>query len=935
MADLDSGTCGCCAGVEPATPRRIDNPPGQPAVAYRVGTHASFKAVAAGASLESPLPALAGLTTREDSDFSIALCDGLACMLDVLTFYQERIANECLLRTARERRSDPGAGPRLIGYQLAPGVAASTHLAFRLQETPGDTAQAPAPVTIPVGTRVQSVPGPGEEALAFETVEAIEARVEWNALAVVGTRPWAPRTGDTELWLNGVATRLAPGDAILIVGADRKNDPGSERWDVRVLTDVQADAKNDRTRVRWGKPLGSAYPPVAPADSGVEVHAFRQRAALFGHNAPDPNLFGNRDANIGALIDLTANPRRWKGFALDPAELDLDGDHPRVTAGSWIALVSNEIGRGSPDLPGYTELYRADGVAHLNRSDFGLSGKVTRISPDTDENLTARRFDLRRTLVLAESERLLPAETPLFHPVYGDRLTLELRAEDLRAGQALALTGRRQRVRVAAGVQGLALALDDGGSAGLTEGDELFLLVPAERLSGDTGVPIDAEIFAADIGRASARLRLRIEDRNGRRGTLTPRGDQLGLAPGREDDSEVSEVAFIAGDPAAVSHAGDHTTLRLAAALANVFERASLRVNANCAPATHGETVSEVVGSGDARVPNARLALRQGPLTFVSAPTPSGRRSTLALRANNLLWEPVPSLFGSGPAERVYALAIDDLARTRLSFGDGIEGSRLPSGDHNIRARYRKGLGAAGNLPAGRLTTLLSRPLGLAGVTNPAPATGGEDPESDAKARDNAPLTVRTLERAVSVRDYRDFARAFAGIAKAHALWVRSGPARGVFISVAGERGSPVPEGSETYRNLIAALVRFGDPAVPVRLESSRSAGFRLGIAVKVAAEADTDLVLQALGAHLRASFGFDARDFGQGVSVDEVVALGQAIAGVEAIHVAVLQRTDTAAPDFAPRLFAAVPVAAERHLPLPAELLTLEDKALTMELMP
>jgi hypothetical protein len=55
-------------------------------------------------------------------------------------------------------------------------------------------------------------------------------------------------------------------------------------------------------------------------------------------------------------------------------------------------------------------------------------------------------------------------------------------------------------------------------------------------------------------------------------------------------------------------------------------------------------------------------------------------------------------------------------------------------------------------------------------VVNPEPAEGGEDPEPIERLRQQAPLTVRTLDRAVSLRDYRDFAQAFPGIAKAHAL---------------------------------------------------------------------------------------------------------------------------------------------------------------------
>src|SRR5258707_13797059 len=98
---------------------------------------------------------LHGLTTRESDDPAIALLDAWAILGDVLTFYQERIANEGYLRTATERRSVLELA-RLVGYQLRPGVAASVFLAFTMDKSA-------APVTIPAGTAAYSVPGPAAQ----------------------------------------------------------------------------------------------------------------------------------------------------------------------------------------------------------------------------------------------------------------------------------------------------------------------------------------------------------------------------------------------------------------------------------------------------------------------------------------------------------------------------------------------------------------------------------------------------------------------------------------------------------------------------------------------------------------------------------------------------------------------------------------------------
>src|SRR6476469_10212150 len=112
--------CGCCASIEIDTPAAKVNRPGQPARVYRVGAYPDFRQTLLARLSSTDYPALAPLTTRSDGDYTIALCDSFAVLADVLTFYQERIANESYLGTAVERRSVLMLA-RLIGYQLAPG----------------------------------------------------------------------------------------------------------------------------------------------------------------------------------------------------------------------------------------------------------------------------------------------------------------------------------------------------------------------------------------------------------------------------------------------------------------------------------------------------------------------------------------------------------------------------------------------------------------------------------------------------------------------------------------------------------------------------------------------------------------------------------------------------------------------------------------------
>lgn len=202
-------TCGCCEGTRTLTPATIYNRPGLPTLLYRVGTHGQFLQSMKARLSSSDYPALEKLKTRDPSDFSIALLDGWATVGDVLSFYQERIANEGYLRTATERRSVLGIA-RLIGYAPRPGVSATVYLAYTLDKDQN--------VTIGKGNRAQSVPGPGELPQSFETFEDLEARVELNAIRPRLSKPQyiTLENLNKTLYVQGIASNLKIGDILLL-----------------------------------------------------------------------------------------------------------------------------------------------------------------------------------------------------------------------------------------------------------------------------------------------------------------------------------------------------------------------------------------------------------------------------------------------------------------------------------------------------------------------------------------------------------------------------------------------------------------------------------------------------------------------------------------------------------------------------------------------
>jgi predicted phage baseplate assembly protein len=216
-----------------------------------------------------------------------------------------------------------------------------------------------------------------------------------------------------------------------------------------------------------------------------------------------------------------------------------------------------------------------------------------------------------------------------------------------------------------------------------------------------------------------------------------------------------------------------------------------------------------------------------------------------------------------------------------VQFGNGSTGARPPSGSENITASYRVGLGAAGNVKADQLRILLSRLLGVRGVTNPQNATGGVDPEDADDARRNVPYTALTIGRIVSLHDYEDFARAFGGVAKARADWLWDGSSGVIFVTVADVDGGEMDDAS--YGRLCAAIDAARDPAQHVQVESTAVRRFRIRARLLIDPHYHADEVEVKAQAALRRAFSVKLREFGQDVTECEILGLLQSIDGVVA----------------------------------------------------
>lgn len=855
LRNLDD--CSCCTGLRAETPVKIENRPGLPAIIFRAGTHGQFKASLLAALTSRNRPQLGKLRTREDDDFTIALFDGFAAMADVLTFYSERIANECFLRTATERRSVLELA-RAIGYELRPGVAAATWLAFTVE----DAKEAPGWADIPAGTKVQSIPGPGEKAQTYETIEPLTARKEWNILKARSMEVPVPRLNQTEIRLAGNATNLKQGDAILIIGDEVLKNVNKENWDLRLVKSIEVVAGNNpsdtATIVTLDRGLGKkrGYIVSKPARENAHVYALRKRANVFGYNAPDWRSL--TDDVQGHFPGHDTSADAWPNFSILPRidgeeigdEIDLDGIYPKIIKGDWVV-----ISDGS-----YQEVFCVDEVAERGRSDYLVTGKTTRLKLSGEWDHLDKTH-VRESTVFCEMEELPWAPSPVEEPVQGSTVQLDSAVEGLLQGKVVLLRGKRSRVRLRSKAKLPEFKPESGKSRPLVEGEELIVLKSP-----------------SDSGDHDETLEWNLQDSTGTAGTVeTPIGS-FDVLPAREDDELLVEVLTLRNVRA------DMKTLEFVETLKNSYDPASVEIFANVAFATHGESVKEIVGSGDASQGYQEFALKQLPVTFVPASTPTGAESSLGVYVNDVKWTEVDSLYSRVPGERIFITRRDDDGTARVKFGDGHSGAVLPSGQGNIMAKYRKGIGVEGNVRAGQLTLLLDRPLGLKSVSNPMPSGGAQDPEELDDARKNAPVQTLTLGRIVSLQDYEDFARAFGGIAKAFATWIWTPEGRGVYVTVLPPGGKSSPLTDETLGSLTKAMLQFGNPLVPVMVVPGNVTPFEISGDILVEPDRIPERVKQDIDAELRDKYRFEVRQLGQNVSMSEVIALVQRVPGVKSV---------------------------------------------------
>lgn len=180
---------------------------------------------------------------------------------------------------------------------------------------------------------------------------------------------------------------------------------------------------------------------------------------------------------------------------------------------------------------------------------------------------------------------------------------------------------------------------------------------------------------------------------------------------------------------------------------------------------------SSAVGGARQVVPvsNANIGITDG---TINQAIPIGTNyvdGTAVLTVGVIPYTLVDTLGLSSPTDLVYIIEIDVDDIAYVVFGDNINGA-TPSTGQSVTISYDSTSGSLGNVNPNSINSVsgLTLPgVTLITVTNPLASSGGYDYEDIESIRRRAPLSIRTLLRAVTQQDYVDVMLLYAGVGKA------------------------------------------------------------------------------------------------------------------------------------------------------------------------
>jgi hypothetical protein len=853
-----------CDGAELPAPTNL---PELNAIAYRIGDFVSFRQAVLTPLMQpatpQPLPLEQSLSvngfpvwrTDGDGDLAVMIAEWFAYIADIVSFYNERIANEEYLRTAIA----PGSVNNLIailGYRPTPAFGARGQIAALL--SPGPTFGG-APINLPRGLQFQSKPTPGLAPQIFE-LDAATSIAAPDQLQVapapqligsvaIATRIWTPFHDFGELALSKAAESFAASFKSYVV-----TKSAASKFKTNIVIKDAAASTHDEINLK--------------VEAGLLA---------------DPNLA--RELSSGRYL-----------LSVDQSTLLLQGAVKSVDPGAWLRLRRRDGSSG----PWLTSVISSSigpapsGVGQQTELTVSFTG-----TPDDD--LAAAEASLESA---SQTASLWSFFAPPFHHHVvhlsslqrqiqpGDWVLFTAAGDDAPAPAFVAITATDDVIwdanaKAPGGgppFESTTVTTTDSNTKATTVTTTIPLAVPHTKLVLATPLPDTwkgAQGVKVAFGWTSVGTLLDqpYAPWSGSPLTLENIGSTL-IPPWSQQNIQLQDSTGI-GINAIASQASGGGALSLAAfAQTPPTLQPPFVALPNLLTVSRGKTVqNEVLGSGDQTQAGQDFQLSQSPVTYLQ--NGASYVSTISLTVNGLPWTEVKSFYGQEPDAPVFVTREDSDGATHAMTGDGVNGARLPTGPNNVVATYRVGAGAA-SPPAGQLTQIAKPWPGLRSVLNPVAVGGGADPEPANQTRHYAPQSVLTFGRAVSVYDYQAIAAQSPSVTRAQAVWGWDDQRQHTRVKVY------VGDTSQAVTAANAALAAAGDPNRPVSATLATAVPVALVITLIITPGMDAN----AIGAAMRTAladpevglFGPWNLNVGQRVYRSEIEAATLSVQGAVAI---------------------------------------------------
>ena len=350
----------------------VYNNPNLPRIDYRIGNYSTFRydmleSIKKDSFLEK-------WTDYSSFNYGTIMIEMWAYLLDILTFYQEIIANESFLRTAQFKESLIGQC-NIIDYELSPGVSATTFVMF--------TAEKDKSGIIPKFFKLQTKSLSDKSPQVFETDEEHFISSEFNEINLFIPKNDYPIS--ERVILSGDHRYLLVGNYVLL--EKNENDGGSSASStvIKKITGVNYDPEKLQTELKWVSFVSNENTDnETHTSTNTTLRFMKTKTNVFGYNAPPDEILEKIHTSLNSPDKLD-----------DDDHLRLDNVYDTLKTNDTVIIIdTDKIGGDKQSFFRYT----IKQVIESTAVNYGLSSKITILVLDGD--LPSLR--IRSTLVLGE-----------------------------------------------------------------------------------------------------------------------------------------------------------------------------------------------------------------------------------------------------------------------------------------------------------------------------------------------------------------------------------------------------------------------------------------------------------------------------------------------------------------------------------------------------